>query len=212
MNSYFVKTPKIIRSLYKNYIWSVPKKEKVIYLTFDDGPTPTVTNFVLDTLKKHNAKASFFCIGKNIEKHPQLFKSILNNGHTVGNHTQNHLKGWKTNTNEYLLDVENCQKNIDNYVAVKDQKLFRPPYGKIKNKQSKALIDKGYRIIMWSVLSGDFDTKINSETCLKNVVDNTGSGSIVVFHDSEKAFKKLKNVLPKMITHFASLGFVFKAI
>ncbi|MCF6351074.1 MAG: polysaccharide deacetylase family protein [Flavobacteriaceae bacterium] len=225
MNFYLVKTPKIVSTLYKNYLWKINTNKKEIYLTFDDGPTPVVTEFVLETLKKHHAKATFFCVGKNIEKHPKLFNKIIEEGHAVGNHTFKHLNGWKTNVKSYTQNVEKAQKTIDDYKnpqtylisetlpqKFKLQTLFRPPYGKIKKSQAKQLINKGYKIIMWSVLSGDFDVNIHAKTCLDNVVKNTEKGSIIVFHDSEKAYEKLKKTLPKIITHFLKLGYDFKAI
>ncbi len=212
MNFYFTKTPKIIQSYYKNYLWEIDTNKKEIYLTFDDGPTPIVTEFVLDTLKKYHAKATFFCVGKNVKNNPELFQRILNENHGIGNHTQNHLNGWKTKAAIYLDNVIVAEEFLFDDSITKIQKLFRPPYGKIKTKQAKAILKNGYKIIMWSVLSGDFDTRIKEEKCLQNVLQNVESGSIVVFHDSEKAFNKLKNVLPKMLTHFSSLGFKFKAI
>ncbi len=216
MSFYFVKTPKLIQSFYKNYIWKIDTNKKEIYLTFDDGPTPIVTEFVLNTLKKHQAKATFFCIGKNVQENPELFKRILNENHTIGNHTQNHLNGWTTSVNEYIKNIEEAENCIlQNLLLNKkgiQQKLFRPPYGKIKKRQAKIILKNDCKIIMWSVLSGDFDTTIKQQQCLQNVLQNVESGSIVVFHDSEKAYNKLKNVLPKMLTHFLSLGFKFKAI
>lgn len=219
MRFYFVKTPKIIRFFLKKYLWKVDTNKKEIYLTFDDGPTPEVTTFVLDTLKKHHAKATFFCIGKNIKKYPELFNRILEEGHHIGNHTYNHLNAWKTDDKLYVDDVVECQEVIDknlsscNFKIFKPKaKLFRPPYGKIAKLKSEELINRGYKIIMWTVLSGDFDKNLSKKKCLNNVLKNTKSGSIVVLHDSDKAYDKLLSVLPKIITHFSSLGFKFKAI
>jgi len=211
---YFVKTPNIIRSYFKDYIWDVDTDKKEVYLTFDDGPTLKVTEFVLDTLKAYNAKATFFCIGKNIENHPEIFKKIINRGHTVGNHSQNHLNGWKVNTDLYIKNVEKCQDVLDNLQTQnsKLKKLFRPPYGKIKKSQAKTLLSKGYKIIMWTILSGDFDLKTAKEKCLKNVINNTTKGSIVVLHDSVKAYSHLKYTLPKVLDYFTEKGYVFKAL
>ena len=212
MHFYFIKTPKFIHSLYKKYTWNINTDKKEIYLTFDDGPTPLVTEFVLDTLKKHKAKATFFCIGKNIEKHPELFKRIINEGHIVGNHTQNHENGWKTNNTNYLKSIDNCKSSITGLQTINNKQqttIFRPPYGKIKRLQAKNLISKGYKIIMWSVLSGDFDKGITKERCLKNVVNNTTKGDIIVFHDSKKAYKKLEYTLPKVLDFFNKKGFEF---
>lgn len=187
--------------------------KKEIYLTFDDGPTPDITEFVLNELKKHNAKATFFCIGKNIKNHPEIFKRIIDEGHVVGNHTQNHFNGWKTKTQDYIentLEVENTLK-LSNFETLQ-LNLFRPPYGKIKKRQAKALLKRGYNIIMWSVLSGDFDKKTSKEKCLQNVIKNTSNGSIVVFHDSAKAAEKVNYTLPKVLDYFVKKGFEFKAI
>ena len=205
MKLYTVKTPGIIRSIFPNYIWRFSSTSKEIYLTFDDGPTPEVTEFVLDELQKFNAKATFFCIGKNVKCNHRIYERILEEGHAVGNHTFNHLKGTKTKNNIYLENVAHAAAHIHS-------KLFRPPYGKLRSSQGKALRKKGYSIIMWDVLSGDFDTSITPETCLNNVLQNTKSGSIVVMHDSVKAKDKVYYSLPKILAHFAEKGFEFKAI
>lgn len=207
MSFYFVKTPNFIRSFYKNYIWNITTDKKEIFLTFDDGPTPKITSFVLDLLSKHNAKATFFCIGKNIKNHPNLFNRIIKEGHTVGNHTQNHENGWKTNNVNYLNSVDSCELLIN-----KSNLLFRPPYGKIKRSQAIKLIKNGYKIIMWSVLSGDFDTKLSKEKCLDNVLLNTKKGDIIVLHDSKKAFNTLQYILPKIMQYYADKGYQFKCI
>jgi len=212
MSFYFIKTPKIVASFYKSYIWYHKTEKKEVYLTFDDGPTPKVTEFVLDTLKEYRVKATFFCLGKNIEKYPELFNRIIEEGHTVGNHTQNHLNGWKTKIDKYITNVEKCQKIINSKIASTTIKLFRPPYGRIKVKQAKQLLNKGYRIVMWSVLSADFDIKITKEKCLENVTKNTKKGDIIVFHDSEKAFERLQYALPKTLNCFLEKGFCFSAI
>jgi len=214
MNFYFIKTPKFIRSFYKEYIWHIKGDKKEIYLTFDDGPTDKITDFVLDTLKKYQAKATFFCIGKNINQLPNIYQRIIDEGHSVGNHTQNHENGWRTENNTYLQSVKNCKNVAETFLKTKkeEDKLFRPPYGKIKRSQAKKIILQGYKIIMWSVLSGDFDATISKEKCLQNVIKNTKKGDVLVFHDSEKAFVKMKYVLPKVLAHFTKKGYVFKAI
>ena len=212
---YFVKTPKFIQSFFKDYIWFINTNKKEIYLTFDDGPTPKVTDFVLRTLKNSNAKATFFCIGKNIEKHPEIFKKIIADGHTIGNHTHNHLNGWKTSLDVYIKNIEKCNLSINTQNAKpqnQNSKLFRPAYGKIKKSQAIKLKSQGYDIVMWSVLSGDFDVKLSKEKCLNNVINNTEKGSIIVFHDSEKAFEKLQYVLPKVLAHFTNAGYIFKSL
>jgi peptidoglycan/xylan/chitin deacetylase (PgdA/CDA1 family) len=177
-------------------------------LTFDDGPTPEITEWVLEQLKQYNAKATFFCIGNNIEKHPEIFKKIIADGHSIGNHTFNHVKGWKTSNQTYFEEVDNCEKTIQNFSINSTQtKLFRPPYGKIKLYQSKVLRKKGYKIIMWDVLSVDFDRNISPEKCLSNVTENIANGSILVFHDSTKAFPNLEYALPKTLDFLKNKGF-----
>lgn len=220
MNFKPIKTPKIAKKIFPNYIWDIPTKEKVIYLTFDDGPTPEITTWTLDVLRQHNAKATFFCIGNNIEKHPEIFQSILNDGHAVGNHTHNHLKGWKTKTKAYLENICDAQTNINSEISnssiVNQQSLivnlFRPPYGKIKLKQAKKLADLGYKIVMWDVLSFDWDKDVSPEECLNNVLSKTQNGSVIVFHDSVKASKNMQFALPKVLEHYNQQGFEFKAI
>jgi peptidoglycan-N-acetylglucosamine deacetylase len=207
--NYFVKTPWWLKKIYSSYLWDIETKEKIIYLTFDDGPHPVATPFVLDELKKYNAKATFFCIGKNVAEHPKIYKRILDEGHQVGNHTQNHLNGWESNNDIYLNDITAATNHIDS-------ELFRPPYGRIKIAQakriSKALQKKDSKIVMWGVLSGDFDTAVSKERCLRNVIANTKSGSIVVFHDSEKAWNKMSYCLPLFLKEFISRGFAFEKI
>ncbi len=180
-----------------------------MYLTFDDGPHPEITPFVLKELKKYNALATFFCIGKNVLAYPDVYKQILNEGHSVGNHTQNHLNGWKTSNDVYMSDVAEAANFIDS-------NLFRPPYGKITLFQARHLRDviKGRKpeVIMWDVLSADFDNRITNEQSLQYVILKALPGSIVVFHDSEKAFQKLQYVLPKVLHHFSDKGFKFLSL
>lgn len=206
-----VKTPKIITSALPNLVWHLPSKDKAIYLTFDDGPTPEITDWTLDTLNTYKAKATFFCIGNNIEKHPEIFKRINTEGHTIGNHTFNHLKGWKTKTQHYVENTLEAQNIIDQH-NIKNSYLFRPPHGRIKPKQAKQLQDLGYKIIMWNVLSKDWDKKISKEKCLEYVIQNTTSGDIVVFHDSIKASRNMQYALPRVLEHFSKKGFEFKRI
>jgi peptidoglycan/xylan/chitin deacetylase (PgdA/CDA1 family) len=201
---YLVKTPPLLKTIYPTLIWHINTKQKELYLTFDDGPTPGVTNWVLDVLKEYQAKATFFCLGINISKNKQLFEKILHDGHQVGNHTNRHLNGWFTPSKSYLKDAEDCQKHYD-------FKLFRPPYGKIKPTQI-ALLKKQYKIVMWDVLSADFDTNVDAEKCIENVLENVQPGSIVVFHDSNKAFERLKKALPKILKELSGQGYVFKSI
>lgn len=205
MKFYLNRMPRILMSLYSKYTWRFSSDKKEIYLTFDDGPTPQITDFVLSELKKFNAKATFFCIGKNVVQHPKIYQRILNENHTVGNHTHNHFNGFKHNTKKY---VENCVLASQHI----DSKLFRPPYGRIKSSQAKALQKLGYNIVMWHVISGDFDPKIKKEECLKTVLKNTKNGSIIVFHDSIKASNNMQYVLPKVLEEFSKQGYTFKAI
>jgi peptidoglycan/xylan/chitin deacetylase (PgdA/CDA1 family) len=208
MNLYWIKTPQIIKRLFSNQVWDIPNKENKIYLTFDDGPTPEITEWVLGILKENNIKATFFCIGNNIQKHPEIFNKVINDGHGIGNHTFNHKNGWKTTTADYIENVELCQKQLLNIKS----KIFRPPYGKIKPSQSKKLRKLGYKIIMWDILTADFDAKISKEKCLENATQKVTSGSIIVFHDSIKAFRNLEYALPKTIQILKQRGFVFDVI
>ncbi|MEZ7876135.1 MAG: polysaccharide deacetylase family protein [Polaribacter sp.] len=213
MKFYIPKTPSCIMRFFSKYTWRFSRDVKEIYLTFDDGPTTEITQFVLDELKKYNAKATFFCIGKNIQNHPDVFKKIQNSKHTIGNHTNNHLNGWATKNKDYIDNFLQCEHIISKTLDKSAKpKLFRPPYGKIKKSQATSILKKGYRIIMWDVLSADFDVSTSKEECLRNVLNNTKNGSIIVFHDSVKASEKLKFVLPKVLKEFSEKGFVFKAI
>ncbi|MBS1744395.1 MAG: polysaccharide deacetylase family protein [Bacteroidetes bacterium] len=204
---YLVKSSWFIKQWYKNCTWQMNAAEKNIYLTFDDGPHPAITTFVLDELKKYNAGASFFCIGKNVVAYPEVYRRIIEEGHTVGNHTQQHLNGWKTKDDVYLDDIAEAKKYIDS-------NLYRPPYGRISRFQLSQLGLPRFQLhtVMWSVLSGDFDTAITKERCLANVINNTGNGSIVVFHDSEKAFERMQYALPATLEYFSKKGYVFKKI
>lgn len=204
---YFIKTPGWLKQLYASCTWQLNATEKVIYLSFDDGPHPEITPFVLDNLQQYNAKATFFCIGKNVVNYPQVYQKILTGGHAVGNHTFNHLNGWSTKTNLYTANIEQAQEVITS-------NLFRPPYGKITFRQIKQLSVKKHpmKIIMWSVLSADFDTKLSPKACLDNVLKNTVKGSIIVFHDSEKAFDRMQYALPKTLKYFSDLGYRFEKI
>ena len=205
---YFIKTPFWLRLIYRSCIWRKPNQERVLYLSFDDGPHPEATPFVLAQLAYFNAKASFFCIGKNVQLYPEIYATIIAAGHVVGNHTQNHMNGWKNNTENYIADIQEATKVID-------LNLFRPPYGRISFAQIKALCSDPslpQDIMMWDVLSGDFDTTINGEQCAQNVIQHAGPGSIIVFHDSAKAMDRLRIALPKVLLHFSNLGYQFKTL
>jgi peptidoglycan/xylan/chitin deacetylase (PgdA/CDA1 family) len=211
MISYLITTPFWLRIFYPNRIWSVPRTTiKTLYLTFDDGPHPTITALVLDLLKKYNAKGTFFCIGKNVAAYPDTYQQILAEGHRAGNHTHNHLNGWKTSAKDYLKNIQLA----DNYIY---SPLFRPPYGKMTGKQAKQFMnyssfDTPSQIVMWSLLSGDFDTNISGEQCMKNILKNAKDGDIIVFHDSEKAAGRLQVALPKTLEYFSGKGFTFSAL
>lgn len=211
MNFNWVKTNSLIKKVFNNLVWDIPNSDKKIFLTFDDGPIPEITEWVLDILKSEEIKATFFCIGDNIKKHPEVYKRILAEGHQTGNHTFNHLNGWKTETNHYIDNFKLCETECLKLNS-EHSFLFRPPYGKIKPSQTKAIRNLGYKIIMWDVLSYDFDPNIIPEKCLENVISNTEQGSIIVFHDSKKAEINLKFALPKAIQILKNKGFVFDVI
>ena len=208
MDLLWIKTNPIIKNIFSNYVWTIANDKKKVFLTFDDGPTTEITEWVLAQLKKYNFKATFFCIGNNIEKHPDLFNQLITEGHAIGNHTFNHVKGWNTPNKTYLKEVEKCEEMIEHYSINQNlSKLFRPPYGKIKPLQSRKLRKLGYKIIMWDVLSADYKRTITKEKCLENVVKNVESGSIIVFHDSIKAFPNLEFVLPKTLQFLSENGY-----
>ncbi len=250
---YFVRPPFFLQWYYANLTWRKTTNEKTVYLTFDDGPIPNVTEFVLNTLRSFDIKATFFCIGDNITKHPAVFERIKKEDHAIGNHTYHHLKGWKTDDDTYLADFEKCQ-------ALTQTNLFRPPYGRIKKSQirklkaervetkAERLKRKGERlktkihaqvisekfkveslkdespisnliahssyldIVMWDVLSGDFDTTITPEKCYQNVIKNVKNGSIIVFHDSLKAWDRMEYALPRVVEELLKQGYRFEKL
>jgi peptidoglycan/xylan/chitin deacetylase (PgdA/CDA1 family) len=204
---YFTKTPFWLKKLYPTCVWNYPRDTgKKIYLSFDDGPNAEATPFALDQLKKFNAKASFFCIGKNVLSEPDLYKRILMEGHRVGNHTFNHLNGWKTDSKIYLQNIEMAREQIDS-------DIFRPPYGRASAFQIRVLREKlQYKIIMWDVLSGDFDPTVDGPLAAERVIRKSRPGSIVVFHDSTKAFRVMKVALPLVLAYFSKEGYSFESI
>lgn len=204
---YLVKTPFWLRAIYPSFTWRIHAAGKNIYLTFDDGPHETATGFVLDQLKQYNAKASFFCIGKNVAAYPEIYSRIISEGHSIGNHTQHHLNGWKVKDEAYVADVREASGLIHS-------NLFRPPYGRIKRSQQKQLLtfNPQLKTIMWDVLSGDFDTNLTAEACLGYVLYHTRPGSIIVFHDSTKAWERMSYALPKVLEHFSLKGYQFCAL
>jgi len=194
----------ILRTLFPGLIRNIPNDEKNVFLTFDDGPDPEVTPWILDLLNQYNAKATFFCLGKNVERHPDIFQRIKDEGHAVGNHTYSHLNGWRTSNKKYFEDI----KRADNLIQ---SNLFRPPYGRIKPSQIRVLKEK-YRIVMWDVMSGDYSEKMNREKSAGNVLKWSRPGSIIVFHDIQQAFKILKVTLPRILDGFRKRGLNFVVI
>lgn len=203
MRFYYV--PSFVRALYPKRTWDIPNASNTLYLTFDDGPTPEGTSWILETLEKYNAKATFFCVGDNVIKNQNPYQRILDTGHAVGNHTFNHLKGWQQPEHIYIENVERCRMEVES-------NLFRPPYGKMKSAQARELLRSGYKIIMWSVLTYDFDKKLDCSTAWKQIIKHTVAGSIIVFHDHAKAFENLKVLLPKTLEYFSAKGYTFKKI
>jgi peptidoglycan-N-acetylglucosamine deacetylase len=204
---YPVKTPWWLKMMYPGCTWEMPEDDNAVYLTFDDGPDPVVTPFVLDMLAEYRVKATFFCIGKNVVLYPEIYDRILAEGHSVGNHTQNHLSGWKVRDDAYLNDVKEARRYIRS-------DLFRPPYGRATRFQMKCLRESALKMkmIMWTVLSGDFDTGINPEKCYQNVAANLRPGAIITFHDSRKAEPRLRYALPEVLKKMALEGWEGRAL
>lgn len=201
---YLPKTPEIAKKIFPKLTWDNHQSDNSVYLSFDDGPTPEITNWVLDQLERYDAKATFFCLGKNVVLYPEIFERILNNGHTVGNHTYNHLNCWQTDRKQYLSDIESCSR-------VFQSKFFRPPYGKLK-PGVRSTIRKDYEIVMWDIMAYDFDQSVSPEDCAKNVIEHVQPGSIIVFHDSLKAEKNLRKALPAVLEDFKRRGLQMKAL
>ncbi|AZQ42922.1 polysaccharide deacetylase family protein [Nonlabens ponticola] len=200
MRWYPDRIPDWISSLFPNYTWHKNRSTKTIYLTFDDGPTPIATSYVLELLDKFNFKATFFLIGDRAQRYPELKQQLIDHGHSIGNHTHNHLNAWKTSNNEYLDNVAFAKANTSN-------KLFRPPYGRVRPGITNALIKEDYEIVLWDVLSGDFDVSRTAESCLKNLMNATRNGSIIVFHDSDKSYEKLQKILPNYFRWLRNRGY-----
>ncbi|MDH5474666.1 MAG: polysaccharide deacetylase family protein [Cyclobacteriaceae bacterium] len=202
---YWHKTPCYIQWLYPQLTWHKSREEKTIYVTFDDGPIPEVTPQVLDILDEYNAKSTFFCVGDNVRKHPNIYQEIMNRGHKTGNHTYDHLNGWKSSSKEYIKSIDKCKALMPEAV------FFRPAYGKIKRKVITS-VKKDYEIIMWDVLSGDFDVNLKKETCLEKSIQATKKGAIIIFHDSIKAKENMLYTLPRYLKYFSNKGFNFKSL
>lgn len=203
---YPIKTSGFVRWWFPQYTWLGAKKSKpTVYLTFDDGPKPAITTWVLEQLANYQAKATFFCVGANVQKYPEVYQQVIDQGHKVGNHTFNHMNGWKASTSKYIDNVEQCAKVVNS-------KLFRPPYGRIWGKQAKILLDQGYDIVMWDIIAGDFDPKISGEKCLQNILKYCQDSSIIVLHDSTKAWERLEYVLPRLLDYCAKQGYSFSTL
>lgn len=204
---YFIKTPGWLKWLYPDCLWDMEKKEQTLYLSFDDGPHPVITSFVLDELKKYNAKATFFCIGENVIKYPEVYQRLQDEGHATGNHTQHHINGWKTDDAAYLDDIAAAGKHISGL-------LFRPPYGRIRRSQIKKLhhTNSETRIVMWNILAGDWDPHLNPEKCYNRIRRKISDGDIIVFHDSEKAWDRMSYSLPLLLKEFSQKGYHFGVI
>jgi peptidoglycan/xylan/chitin deacetylase (PgdA/CDA1 family) len=202
---YLIKTPRVIQKLFPSFHWTVETTDQsVIYFTFDDGPIPQLTPWVLEQLEAYNAKATFFCVGNNARRYPEILAQTIAAGHTTGNHTMHHLDGWKSENIPYFHDIRHCALQVKS-------SLFRPPYGRLKPAQAQFLT-RHYEVVMWDVLSGDFDPELTAEDCFQNVVRNACPGSIVVFHDSLKAKDKVRDILPRLLAHYAALGYRFDAL
>lgn len=215
----FFKAPALLKYVYPNLLWDKKKESKrkqvrKVYLTFDDGPIPDVTDFVLDTLKEYQIKATFFCVGNNVDLYPHIFKKISGKGHVIGNHTYSHMNGWDSKDQDYFNDITRCQNTLIKHLPEKAlplQHLLRPPHGRIKKSQIQFL-KHDYKIVMWDILSGDFDATFNEEKCLEKCIEHTAPGTIIIFHDSYKAEKNIRYVLPRYLDHFASAGFHFDTL
>lgn len=226
-NLSIVKTPKAARRLLPSALWKVRTREKKLYLTFDDGPIDEATPQVLDILRQYKAKASFFVLGKNVAAHPDIYYRIVSEGHKIGNHTYDHLNGWQVQNETYYENVTHCAEQLQSMgtatvpvaagahaieeLHVEEQSYFRPPYGKLTIAQYNKL-KKLYKIVMWDVLSFDFDLKITKEQVLDNVINNAVAGSIIVFHDSLKAMDKMLYALPLVLEHYSQLGYTFETL
>jgi peptidoglycan-N-acetylglucosamine deacetylase len=209
MVSYWVKSPRWLKHIFPaDMVWDLPAdNEHTVYITFDDGPHPTITPFVLAELKKYDAKATFFCVGNNVAKYPGTYADVLSEGHATGNHTYNHLNGWKTTNGHYIRNIQQAANHIKS-------RLFRPPYGRIKLSQYRRLKrnNPGWKVYMWDILSGDFDISITPQQCLDNVLAHIKPGSIVLFHDSEKAKERMQFAMPAVLEYCRNKNWQMKAL
>lgn len=201
---YRFKTPALLPKIFPSAIWKVNTPLKEVYLTFDDGPHPEITTWVLNQLSDYDAKATFFCVGENVQRFPEIYSKIIHSGHGTGNHTFNHLNGWNTEVGKYVSNINDCEKYVNS-------NLFRPPYGRITPLQVRHLKNR-FRIIMWTILSRDFEQNLDVHKSLREIVRGTTNGSILVFHDSTKAFKNLKYLLPRVLSELSAQGYIFKSL
>ncbi len=207
---YLKKIPDFLQRYYKQYRWSFPTEEKVVYLTFDDGPTPEITSWVMDQLDKYQAKATFFLVGDQVRRYPGLVHELIDQGHAIGNHTQSHVDGWQMGLKPYLREFLRCKRSIMEYTG-RQTRLFRPPYGRLTHTKAK-YIARDHDIIMMDVIAGDFDRSLSAKDCVQNVISKTQRGSIVVMHDSQKAWPRLEHALVPILAHFYEQGFRFETI
>ncbi len=206
MNFFLHRSPFWLQWILSDYTWRIDTSEKIIYLTFDDGPIPVVTEYVMGVLESFNAEATFFCIGDNVRKHPDIFEELKRRGHSIGNHTYNHLNGWKTADDVYLDNFLRCQDILQT-----DTRLFRPPYGRIRKAQYR-LLPKDTRVMMWDVLTGDFSQDVLPGQALNSAIRLSRPGTIMLLHDSIKAEKKMSYILPRVLEHFSEKGYRFEAL
>lgn len=185
-----------------NFVWKIDGRPKTLFLTFDDGPTPEVTEWVLDTLAQYNAKATFFCLGRNVDHYPDIYSRIIAEGHAVGNHTYSHLNGWKVSAREYIDDVDLASQYIES-------KLMRPPYGRFTKRQMAPIREQGYRTVLWDVMPEDYNHRVKPEDCCSCVLRFATDGSIITFHDSVKASVNLYYALPRVLKCFSEKGYIF---
>jgi peptidoglycan/xylan/chitin deacetylase (PgdA/CDA1 family) len=204
---YMIRTPWWLKKLYPGCLWDMPGSGKTLYLTFDDGPHPEITLFILEQLKRHNAKATFFCIGENVVHNPAVYQRLIEEGHAVGNHTQHHINGWKNPTANYLQDIKEAGQHIGSH-------LFRPPYGRMKRSQIRGLVkmDNKMTIVMWNILAGDWDGSVTPERCYDRIRKRIKAGDIIVLHDSEKAWPRMSYILPRLLEDFSASGYSFLPI
>jgi len=200
----YINPPKFLKKLFPSFIWSIDNEKDGVYLTFDDGPRPEVTPWILDQLDRHNAKATFFCIGKNVEMFPELYNEILKRGHAVGNHSYSHVKGWGMDTGLYVRDIDTASDLIHS-------NLFRPPYARIGPNQASVLSER-YKIVMWNVVSRDYSRRVSEKQCVKNVLPHLKPGAIIVFHDSIKSSRNLWHTLPVVLDEIDFRGYKCKKI